>query len=125
MGTQHLEAQPVAAATLSKAVVRAASALKINQSTLAEVLGVSAPTVSRLVAGKYQIEAARGKEWQMALLFVRMFRSLDAIVGSAANAQTWLNGENLALNSRPIDLIRSVQGLVSVVEYLDLYRGRL
>ncbi|CAN7635337.1 MbcA/ParS/Xre antitoxin family protein [Caballeronia sp. LjRoot31] len=49
----------------------------------------------------------------------------DAIVGSGKKAQAWLTGENLALNARPVDLIRSAQGLVNVVEYLDLYRGRI
>jgi plasmid maintenance system antidote protein VapI len=122
---EHSRSAPSPGATLSKAVVRAATALKISQSALAEVLGISAPSVSRLVAGTYQLEEARRKEWEMALLFVRLFRSLDAIVGPGEKAQTWLTGENLALNARPVDLIRSAQGLVNVVEYLDLYRGRI
>jgi hypothetical protein len=99
--------------------------LKISQSVLAEVLGISTPSASRLVAGTYQLEESRRKEWEMALLFVRLFRSLDAIVGSGEKAHAWLTGDNLALNARPVDLIRSAQGLVNVVEYLDLYRGRI
>jgi hypothetical protein len=106
-------------------VVRTAAALKISQSVLADVLGISAPSASRLVAGTYQLDASRHKEWEMALLFVRLFRSLDAIVGSAEKAHVWLTSENLALNARPVDLIRTAQGLVNVVAYLDLYRGRL
>ncbi len=118
--------EPLAAETLSKAVVRAAAALKVSQAVLADVLGISAPSASRLVAGgMYRLEASRHKEWEMALLFVRLFRSLDAIVGFAEKAHVWLTSENLALNARPVDLIRSAQGLVNVVEYLDLYRGRL
>jgi len=116
---------PLPSATLSKAVVRAASALKIKQATLAEVLGISAPSVSRLIAGAYQIEPTRSKEWELALLFVRLYRSLDAIVGPGEKAYSWLNHENLALKARPVDLIRSAQGLVNVVEYLDYYRGRI
>jgi hypothetical protein len=121
----QFQSAPSPGATLSKAVVRAATALKISQSALAEVLGISAPSVSRLVAGTYRLEESRRKEWEMALLFVRLFRSLDAIVGSGGKAQAWLTGENLALSARPVDLIRSAQGLVNVVEYLDLYRGRI
>lgn len=116
---------PLPTATLSKAVVRAAVALKINQSALAEVLGISAPSASRLIGGTYQLEPTRRKEWELALLFVRLYRSLDAIVGSGEKAHTWLVSENLALNARPADLIRSAQGLVNVVEYLDYYRGRI
>jgi transcriptional regulator with XRE-family HTH domain len=116
---------PTPAATLSKAVARAAAALRISQATLAEVLGLSTSSVSRLVAGTYQLEQSRGKEWELALLVVRLFRSLDAIVGPGEKAQAWLTGDNTALNAKPIDLIRSAQGLVNVVEYLDLYRGRI
>ena len=116
---------PQPAATLSKAVVRAAGALKLSQAALGEILGISAPSASRLIAGTYQIEPSRRKEWELALLFVRLYRSLDAIVGPGEYAHTWLNGENLALKARPADLIRSAQGLVNVVEYLDYYRGRI
>ncbi|ACC76289.1 MbcA/ParS/Xre antitoxin family protein [Paraburkholderia caribensis] len=121
----HAAVGPTPAATLSKAAVRAAAALRISQTTLADVLGLSTASVSRLVAGTYQLEQSRGKEWELALLLVRLFRSLDAIVGPGEKAQAWLAGENTALNARPIDLIRSAQGLVNVVEYLDIYRGRI
>ena len=116
---------PLPSATLSKAVVRAADAMKISQSALADVLGISNASASRLVAGTYQLSESRGKEWELALLFVRLFRSLDAIVGPGEKAQAWLTNENLALNARPMDLMRSAQGLVNVVGYLDAYRGRI
>ena len=122
---EHVPVAPDPGVTLSKAVVRVAAALKISQSTLAEILGISAPSVSRLVGGGYRLDPARRKEWEMALLLVRLFRSLDAIVGSEEKAQAWLKAENLALHAHPIDLIRSAQGLVNVVEYLDVYRGRI
>ncbi|WP_429563177.1 antitoxin Xre-like helix-turn-helix domain-containing protein [Paraburkholderia sp. MM6662-R1] len=86
------------AATLSKAAVRAATALRISQATLADVLGVSRASVSGLVAGSYQLEQSRGKEWELALLLVRLFRSLDAIVGPGEKAQTWMMSESTALN---------------------------
>lgn len=112
------------AATLSKAVARAADLLHINQALLAQVLGVSPATVSRLIAGSYQIQINR-KEWEFALLFVRIFRSLDAIMGHQEQAQKWLNGPNLALGSKPIDLLGSTEGLIRVLHYLDAHRGRI
>jgi uncharacterized protein (DUF2384 family) len=117
--------RPKAGATLSKAVVRAASALKVSQAALADVLGISPATASRLVGGGYALDETRKKEWELALLFVRLFRSLDAIVGTSERAQAWLHGENRALERRPIDMIRTAQGLVNVVEYLDYHRGRI
>jgi uncharacterized protein (DUF2384 family) len=111
-----------AAVVLSKAVTRAAERLNVSRSQLAKVLGVSPSTVTRLYAGDYQLEQHR-KEWEFALLFVRMFRSLDSIVGEESTARKWLNSDNRGLNGRPLDLINNTEGLVRVVHYLDASRG--
>lgn len=110
------------AAVLSKAVARAAERLGITRALLAKVLGVSPSTITRLYSGDYQLEQSR-KEWEFALLFVRMFRSLDSIVGNEATASKWLNSDNKGLNGRPIELISQTEGLVRVVHYLDVSRG--
>src|SRR5712691_6320879 len=81
---------------LTKAVIRAARALAINQSKVAATLGVSDPTVSRMFAEKYLLDPER-KEWELGALFVRLFRSLDSIVASDEKARAWLNSENRAL----------------------------
>jgi transcriptional regulator with XRE-family HTH domain len=114
-----------AAAVLSKAVVRSAQLLGLSQQHLAGVLGVSPATVSRLVAGKYILSAERAKEWELARLFVRLFRSLDALWGHDAQARAWLGSPNLALAARPTELLVTVEGLVRVVAYLDAARGRI
>ena len=113
------------AAVLSKAVVRAARLLGLSQREAAAILGVSEATASRLFAGKYQLSRERAKEWELARLFVRMYRSLDALWGHEESAHTWLTSDNLALAARPVDLLASVEGLVRVVAYLDAARGRL
>ena len=97
---------PEASAVLSKAVARAAEKLDVSKSLLVKVLGVSPPTVTRLYSGQYQLDQNR-KEWDFALLFVRVFRSLDSIVGDESTARKWLTSENLGLNAKPIDLIRN------------------
>ena len=111
-------------AVLSKAVMRSAERLGVSKAQLARVLGVSAATVTRLFAGNYQLEPSR-KEWEFALLFVRLFRSLDSIVGNETTARQWLNGDNRGLNARPLDLIGQTEGLVRVVHYLDASRGQV
>ena len=118
-------AEPEAGRVLTSAVMRAASLLEINQSRLAQILGLSPATVSRMSNGSYSLDAQK-KEWELGALFVRLFRSLDAVVGSNDSAaRTWLNGENLALGARPVELIRSTEGLVRAVQYLDSVRGPL
>jgi len=114
--------KPDANVVLGKAVARAAERLDVSRSLLARVLGVSPATVTRLYKGTYLLEQER-KEWEFALLFVRVFRSLDSILGDESTARKWLNSENRGLNGRPIELIRSTEGLVRVVQYLDASRG--
>ena len=113
------------AAVLSKSVVRAARLLGLPQRGIAEILGISEATASRLFAGKYALSRERAKEWELALLFVRLFRSLDALWGHEDTARAWLASDNTALGAPPAALLRSVQGLVRVVSHLDNARGRL
>jgi transcriptional regulator with XRE-family HTH domain len=110
---------------LTGAVMRASTLLELTQAGLAQVLGLSPSTVSRMAKGSYALDEHK-KEWELGALFVRLFRSLDALIGSNdAAARAWLQGENSGLLGRPIDLIRSTEGLVRVVQYLDAARGRI
>lgn len=60
----------------------------------------------------------------MAVAFIRLYRSLDAIVGGDdLVAATWLKNQNTALAGRPIELIESVSGLTNVIQYLDARRA--
>lgn len=118
----HCVTSPDPAIVLSKAVIRAADHLQINQTLLARILGLSTPSVSRLHKGAYQLNR-NAKEWELAALFIRAFRSLDSITGSDVTARKWLASENHGLNGRPIDLITKTEGLVRVVQYLDASRG--
>ena len=112
-----------APAVVTKAAVRAADRLALSNRLLAEVLGVSEATVSRMGAGTYRLAPA-SKPFELAVLFVRLFRSLDAIVGGdAAVARAWLRNDNIVLGATPLSLIASVSGLVNVVAYLDTRRA--
>lgn len=119
---RNLASKPDLSSVLTKAVARAAERLNISRALLAKILGVSPPTVTRLYNGNYKLDEHR-KEWEFALLLVRVFRSLDSIVGNEQTARQWLNSENRGLNGRPVDLIRQTEGLVRVVHYLDASRG--
>lgn len=120
--TQNTVTQADAQSVLTKAVSRAAERLQISKALLASILGLSPATITRLYSGEYVLDQKR-KEWDFALLFVRAFRSLDSIINNDETARVWLNNPNLALNARPIDLIKQTEGLVRVVQYLDTSRG--
>ena len=110
-------------AVVTKAVLRAAGRLGVSNKTLSAVVGVSEATVSRMGAGTYTL-APGDKPFELAMLFVRLFRALDAIVdGDDAVAQAWLRNENAALGGRPLAMIQTIAGLMHAVSYLDTRRA--
>jgi transcriptional regulator with XRE-family HTH domain len=109
-------------AVLTKATIRAADRLGLSQKVLANVLGLSEAVISRMRNGGYVLE--RGKAFELAALFIRLYRSLDAIVsGDEKSARAWMKNNNLVLGAQPIDLIQKVQGLMHVIQYLDARRA--
>ena len=116
-------AKPDRAAVVTKAALRAASQLGMTNKVFANVVGLSDATVSRMRAGQYELQADQ-KSFELALLFVRLYRSLDAIVGGDdAVASAWLRNRNTLLNDEPIALIQTVPGLMNVIQYLDARRA--
>ena len=113
-----LQTQADATAVLSKATARAAELLHLNNASLARVIGVSEPTITRVRAGR-GIDPAT-KEGQLALLLVRVFRSLDPLVGGdEAKRVAWMHSHNKALQGVPAKLLENPEGLVATLAYLD------
>jgi hypothetical protein len=114
-----------AAAVVSKAVVRAAAALGLSNSGLAKVLGLSPASASRLRDGTYVLPLD-SKPYEFALLLIRLFRGLDAMMGGEEQAsQSWMQTPNRALDGAPIDRITTITGLVETVAYVDATRARV
>jgi len=111
------------AAVLTRATLRAASQLGLTNKLLATVIGVSEATVSRMRTGDYMLHPGH-KSFELAVLFVRLYRSLDAIVGGDdVVAGAWLKHPNTVLDAEPIALIQTVPGLMNVIQYLDSRRA--
>jgi uncharacterized protein (DUF2384 family) len=118
-------AEPDTGAILATGAFRAARFLDVAQGELADIIGVSGATASRLAHGRSSLEPG-SKPFQLAALFVRAFRSLDAIVGSDdAAARAWMRAPNRALGGVPLELMRDPAGLALTVDYLDAARARL
>jgi hypothetical protein len=115
---------PDPAPVLAKAVLSAAERLGLRNKQLAAVIGSSEASVSRLQHGRGL--DPESKEGELALLFLRVFRSLDALVGGDdEKAKQWMHADNDHVGGIPAERIRTVEGLVDVVQYLDAMRGRL
>jgi hypothetical protein len=109
---------------LARATRSASERLGLRSRQLARVLGSSEASVSRLQNQRGLDPAS--KEGELALLFLRLYRSLDAMVGGDdEKARLWLGAHNDHLGAIPAERILSVEGLVDVVQYLDAMRGRL
>jgi hypothetical protein len=64
------------------------------------------------------------KSFEIAVLFIRFYRGLDAIVqGDDAVARAWIGSPNAALGGTPQALIQTLPGLVNAVAYLDARRA--
>jgi len=110
---------------LTTAVARIAEFWGLTNAKLGSVLGLSAATVSRLRSGKAELDPA-SKSFEAGQFLLRLFRSLDALLGSDdMAARSWLTTANLDLDGRPIDLIDSFKGLLTVCDYVDAHRARV
>ncbi|MEO6277366.1 antitoxin Xre/MbcA/ParS toxin-binding domain-containing protein [Roseateles sp.] len=108
---------------LAKAAQRAAEGLGMSGRTLALTVGFSEPTVSRILRGERGIEPG-SKEGQLSLMLVRVYRSLDALVGGDdVKRRTWMTSHNSALNGVPASLILMPEGLGRTLAYLDGMRA--
>src|SRR5512133_1712978 len=114
---------PDQAAVLTKATRRAAEHLGLSDAALADVLGVSPSSVSRRGDSRNIDPASR--EGECALLLLRIFRGLDSLLGDVGSCGKWMGANNTHLRGVPAELVRSVEGLVNVVRYLDAMRGKL
>lgn len=108
---------------VTKATIRAAERLGIKNNVVSKIVGVSEPTISRMRKGEYFLEPGQ-KAFELAILFVRFYRSLDAIVGGDDMiAADWIKNKNTSLDGTPLELIQTVSGLVNVIDYLDARRA--
>ena len=109
--------------TVTKAVIAAAERLGLSARQLAGVIGVSEATVSRMKRLDALLERGT-KPFELALLLIRLFRSLDAVTGGdEAVARAWLRADNTALGAAPLASISKISGLIDVLAYLDARRA--
>lgn len=111
---------------LSTAVIEAARRLNLGSSDLNAIIGTSQPSASRLLNGKYFIPED-SKTWELSAHFVRLYRSVSSLVGGDDDlARSWLKSANQAFDNRhPLDVVKRVDGLLHVCEYLDAHRARV
>jgi len=111
--------------------VRNISSIELEQA--AHRLGISGEMLARVLTVKPDVASDRHEqaprlgsecgESNQALLFMRMFDSLLALVNDDQLAREWILGANKGLDARPIDLMLKGR-LDKVVRYLEQFRFR-
>ena len=120
-GVQSDERERIVTSALCKAVQK----LEFTQSELADILGVSKSTASRIMKGTHILKEDQ-KEYEIAVIFLRIFRSLDAITGGEDRVNlSWMRNENMALGGVPAAMVKNLTGLMNVVTYLDAQRAKI
>jgi uncharacterized protein (DUF2384 family) len=107
---------------VAKALINVKEELSLSSETIGRIIGADASTVSRINKNK---DMQENKSFEAALLLIRIYRSLYAMLGGSQRAMHhWLNTGNRDFNGKsPIELMKSLVGLVEVVQYLDAMRG--
>lgn len=114
MNVSHATTDP---ATLKKAILRAAQVLNLSEQ-LPQILGVDPHAWTLLSTNERALEPGTA-EWNGAVRFASLFRSLLTLVGSVSNALEWLDQSHRTLGASPRSLLSSPEGLERVVRYLD------
>jgi Protein of unknown function (DUF2384) len=113
-------ANPSAAGVLTRALVKAGRELGLTQSELGSIVGRDRTALSR---GALEPDTKSG---ELALLLIRAYRALFVLVGGdPRQMKHWMHTHNHHVGGVPAEVVRSVPGLVRVVEYLDAIRGRV
>lgn len=114
-----------AGALVSQGVLRAARDLGVTGNLLADIIGVSASSISRMRNGRHRIEHG-SKPYELASLFIRVHQALSAIFGKdTEQMKGWMRAQNADLGDSPVNHLKSVIGLVELVRFTERHRRKL
>lgn len=116
--------EPAPEVVLAKAVLRAAAQLGLKQAELAAVLGMHRTAISRLK--QRPALDPQSKAGELALLLVRLARALYALTGGDQDwIRHFMGSPNKVTGGIPARQIESIQGLVTVLQFVDAIRGKV
>lgn len=112
--------EPDRASVLAKALVTAGKHLGLSQADLGAIIGKDRSALSR---GRLDPGSKAG---ELALMFIRCYRALFVLVGGdQKQMRHWMHTRNRHTAGIPAEQAKTIQGLVTVLEYLDAMRGKV
>ena len=108
------------AGVLAEAFSNAGRHMGMKQADLGAIIGKDRSAISR---GRIDPGSKAG---ELALLFIRCYRALFVLTGGAPEQMAhWMRTYNHHTGGVPAEQVKTVQGLITVLEYLDAMRGKL
>lgn len=115
---------PTPDSVLAKAVLNAAEQMGLKQSDLSAVLGVHRTAISRMKQNQ-QLDPD-SKQGELALLLIRIARALYALTGGDKDwIQHFMRMPNSQTGGVPLEQIKTIQGLMMVLRFVDAIRGKV
>lgn len=115
----HQQSFPKEDVVLAKAFFNVGEQLGLKQQELAKVLGVDRAAISRL---KTSLSLnPQSKKGEIALLLIRLARALFVITdGDTHWMRKFMHSHNKMTGGIPAEQISSIQGLMTVLRYVDV-----
>ena len=117
--SRHPEVIREEAEALTRDFFAATNSIGLANKEIAEILGVSEPTISRAKKKGAYFSRTRHHQWLIAELFIKAGRELTRIYDHPRKEKHWFTTYNHPLRAIPINLIHSMEGLLQVVRYLE------
>jgi DNA-binding XRE family transcriptional regulator len=115
--------QPEPSTVLAKAILKASQQLGLKQAEAAKALGMHRTAFSKLNANP-SLDPAK-KEGELALLLIRIARALYALTGGDEDwIKRFMRNPNKITGGIPAEQITRIEGLMTVLRYVDAIRGK-
>lgn len=106
-------------AVLGRSLLAAAQALGVSKTDVGAIIGRNRSSIDRNGIDP------DSKAGELALMFIRIYRSLFALMGGDQdNMRHFLRTNNLGTRGVPGEQLHDIQGMVTVCTYLDAMRGK-
>jgi len=119
-----LQQKPTPEVVLAKAIINASEQLGLKQSEVAEAIGMHRTAFSRLKSNPTL--DPKSKEGELALLVIRIARALFALTGGDKHwIKHFMRSQNKMTGGIPALQIANIEGLMSVLRFVDAIRGKV
>jgi len=117
-----LDKQSKESVIVAKSLCNAANLMSIKKKELADILKIDQSTLSRSLKSGIKPKSLKG---EVSLMIIRVYRSLAVLSGNNMEfINHFLRTPNKYFKAKPIDLMRSIEGIVKLNAYLDLMKGK-